>query len=299
LPKDIALALGGGGVRGFAHLGVIHVLQKSGFQIQAIAGTSAGAIIGSLFAAGYNSQEIQYELESIESSKIFRRKAGDLPAIFGLQGLEEKLRILLGNKKFDDLSIAFVAVAVDSRSAQIITLREGSVVDAVMASCALPGFFPPKEINGRIFFDGGVSLPVPVTPSKQLAPGLPVVAVALSPSLAEWAEKEEGNSLLGALPILQHFVERSRLAQSINSFLTAVDIGNVIITELTLEKDPPDILIRPRVYHVGLLDQAQAEPLITAGEDAAFDCLEELNWVVSWQGKLARMFSIKLEKMGH
>jgi NTE family protein len=286
--KEIALALGGGGVRGFAHLGVLHVLQKSDFIFSAIAGTSAGSIIGSLVAAGLSCNEIQALLEAVESHHVFQRKPGDLPSLMGISGLEEVLRKQLGKKKFSDLQIPFMASAVNLHTGACEILTEGDVVDAVMASCAVPGFFPPRKIAEKTYIDGGVVMPVPVKPLRQLRPDLPVVAVALSPSMEEWGDYAECVSLLSALPVLQRFIDRSRLAQSISTFLTAVDLGNAQITDLSLEIDPPDIVIRPRVYEIGLLEQSRADPLITAGEDAVFECLNQIRWLVSWQGKLVR-----------
>lgn len=292
MSKDIVLALGGGGVRGYAHLGVLHVLQKGGFTIRAVAGTSAGAIVGSLVAAGYSYYDIQKELETIDAHRVFQRKSNDLPSILGINGLEEKLRQLLGRRSFAELEIPFAAVAVDLHAGSVAVIQEGDVVDAVMASCAVPGFFPPRQINGRTYIDGGVLLPVPVQPVRQLAPGLPVVAVALSPPLNVWGEYGEYISLLTALPVLQRFITRSRIAQSLKTFLTAVDMGSAQITDLCLERDVPEIVIRPKVYHIGLLELTRADPLVTAGEDAAFESLEQLNWITSWQSKVARRFPV-------
>lgn len=287
---EITLALGGGGARGYAHLGVVHVLQKTSFHIRGIAGSSAGALVGALVAAGYDEQTIQQEFDALELSRIFQRRSGDTPSILGLAGMETLLKKLLGERRFDELEMPFAATAVDLKTGKSVFLQNGSVRDAVMASIALPGFFPPREIDGSLYIDGSTLLPVPVPLARQLAPGLPVVAVTLSTTLEEWGETCQQSSFFMALPVLDRFLERSRVAQSINILLTAVDIGCMHISELCLERDQPEVILRPKVYNVGLLERVKGDALVTAGEDATFAALDQIFWAVSWRGKLVRKY---------
>jgi NTE family protein len=274
-------------VRGFAHLGVLRVLIRTGFKIQAVTGSSAGAIIGALFSAGYQPEEIENALNNIDSARIFQRRPHDNSSVFGLAGLYEVLERMLGDRTFEELQIPFAAVAVDLHQGQSLTLTEGSVVSAVKASIAVPGFFPPIELDGRTLIDGSVLDPVPVRAARQLAPGLPVVAVSLSPSISQFGSVNENTGLLHSLPILQRFMERFWLAQSVGIFLAAVDIGSTFISDLSLKRDRPALILRPNVYQVGLLDRVKSEPLVTAGENAALDALSKLFWLVSWRGRLA------------
>lgn len=286
---EIGLALGGGGVRGYAHLGVIHVLQQTGYRIRAIAGSSAGAVIGSLFAAGYNLVEIQNKLEGIEIKQSINRKAEDFPSLLGLAGFEKFLRSMLDDRLFSELEIPLAVNAVNLTTGTVRSFREGDVVNSVMASIALPGIFPPRFIDESLYVDGCVVDPVPVRTVRELAPGVPVVAVALSPMLSHWGNYNEKSSLLDVLPVLERFLDRSRVAQSIHTFLKGVDIGSTLITDLSLERDRPEILIRPKVFDVGLLERVNSDNLVTAGEDATFEQLESIRQVLSWRGKLGRL----------
>ena len=287
---DITLALGGGGARGYAHLGVLHVLQKSGFHIRGIAGSSAGALVGALAAAGYDLLTIQNEFDALELNRILQRRPGDNPSILGLVGIENLLKKMLGKRHFNELEVPFAATVVNLKTGASVALKEGPVVDAVMASIALPGFFPPREIDRQLYIDGSTLLPVPVPVARQLAPGIPVVAVTLSTTLEEWGESNQQSSFLMALPVLDRFLERSRVAQSINILLTAVDIGCMFISELCLERDQPEVILRPKVDNVGLLERVKGDALVTAGEDAAFANLSQIYWAVSWRGKFVRKF---------
>ena len=286
---DIVLALGGGGVRGYAHLGVIHVLQQTGFRIRAIAGSSAGAAIGALVASGYDLVEIQNRLDEVNNSRTFQRRPSDPPSLLGLAGVEKFLFDFLGDRNFSDLEIPLVVNAVELETGQLHYFQSGNVLDAVMASIAVPGFFPPRMINNRLFVDGNVIEPVPVAPVRILSPGLPVIAVALSPSLSNWGKSGTKTSLLSTLPVLQRFMDRSRVAQSIQMFLQAVDIGSALITDMVLERDQPEILLRPEVWGVGLLDRVKGDNLVTAGENAVFEQLENIRRASSWWGKLEKL----------
>lgn len=285
---EIALALGGGGARGYAHLGVVHVLKKSGFRFHAITGTSAGAIVGSLVAAGLDLDMVENEINSVEMSKIFQRRQGDAPSLLGMSGLEVALRKLLQDRTFKDLETPFAATAVDLHSGQAHIIRDGDVVDAVMASSAVPGFFPPRVIRDCYFIDGSILMPVPVEAARQLAPGKAVVAIVLSPPLSEWAGEQAKAGLSMAIPVMQRFIDRSRVAQSLNIFLQAVDLGSMKITELSLERDPPDVVIRPKVHNVGMLERDKGKALVTTGEDAAFEALDQIKEAVSWRGQMKR-----------
>lgn len=290
---DIALALGGGGVRGFAHLGVIHVLQQTGFVIRAIAGSSAGAVVGALFAAGHDLEKIQYALENIDLSHVFSRKGEDQPSILGLVSFERFLIEMLGSRSFAELDIPLAVNAVNLSTGMLRSFREGNVLNAVMASIAVPGIFPPRLIENELYVDGCVVDPVPVQSARALAPGIPVVAVVLSPSLRNWKEYNKKSSLVGAMPFLERFLDRSRVAQSIDIFLRAVDIGSTLIADRNLERDQPDILLRPAVFDAGLLDKVKGEILVTAGENAAFAQLEAIRRAVSWRGRLERFFRMQ------
>jgi NTE family protein len=123
---DIVLALGGGGIRGVAHVGVIRCLEEAGYRIAAIAGTSAGGLVGAVYASGMSTKEIEKVLKDLDQSKLFGRKPTDGPSLLGLAGLSDILTRLLGEKTFDQLIIPFVTTATDTQTGQEILLHPGS-----------------------------------------------------------------------------------------------------------------------------------------------------------------------------
>lgn len=276
---EITLALGGGGAKGFAHIGVLRVLEEQGYRVRAVAGTSAGSIIGALYAAGYDAEEITAWVESVPE-RAFQRRPHDGPSLMGLAGVEAMLRQALGERTFADLPIPFGAVAVDLLKGHTVYLRRGSVVEAVLASSAVPGIFPPRQRNGRLLVDGGVMDNVPVRLARLLAPHLPVVAVSLTPP-PERLGSPTGVRMLAKVPILNQLAGRLRLGQAFNIFLRAVDIGSAWMTHIRLQLDQPEVLITPDVAQVGLLDQVDIRAVAALGERAAREALPQLEAATS------------------
>lgn len=287
---DIALALGGGGVKGNAHVGVLRVLDREGYKVRAIAGTSAGGLWGCFYAAGYTPAEIEARVRQIDSNELYQRNPGDLPAFLGLTGVSRWLENTIGELTFADLNLPFAVTAVDIDTAKPLTIDSGRVADAVLATIAVPGIFPPKKLDGRMLIDGGIVNPVPVALARTLAPGLPVVAVVLSPILKEW-EGPDKPRLFTNLPFFADYIAKLRIAQALNIFLRSIDIGGVMMTELRLEIDKPEVIIRPKVAQIGLLDDVDPVEIIRIGEVAANGALPDLRRAVSWRGRLASKFS--------
>ena len=288
--SDLALALGGGGSKGFAHLGVLRVLEEKGYRVKAIAGTSAGAIVGSLYAAGYTAEEVTQWLESVPEHP-FQRRPEDGPSLMGLRGIEDMLRRALGERTFADLPIPFGTVAVDIHKGRTVYIHRGSVVEAVLASAAVPGIFPPRPWNGRLLVDGGVMDNVPVRLARLLAPHLPVVAVSLTPA-PERLGDPTGVRMLAKVPILNQLAGRLRLGQAFNIFLRAIDIGGAWMTHIRLQLDQPEVLIEPDVAQIGLLDQVDIRAVAAIGEAAARLALPQLAAATSrwatWQRRIKR-----------
>lgn len=288
---EIAVALGGGGVKGNAHIGVMRVLEREGFQVRALAGTSAGGLWGVLFAAGYSADEIEQRFMGLDPDFLYQRKPGDGPAMLGLGGLHQMLEETLGETTFEQLEIPFAVTAVDLDTARPVVLRHGRVRDAILATIAVPGIFPPVMMDGHHLIDGGVLNPVPVDVARWLAPGLPVVAVVLSPPLESW-EGAEKPRLLNTLPFLANYIGRLRVAQAFNIFMRSVDIAGAKLTELRLELEKPDVIIRPEVPQIGLLDRVDVHEVARLGEQAAIQALPALRRATSWQGWLARRIGL-------
>jgi NTE family protein len=287
---DIALALGGGGSRGFAHIGVLRRLEQEGYRVRALAGTSAGGIIGTLYAAGYTPDELEAMLAKLDQTKLFGRSSGEGPSILGMGGATSVLEEYLGDLTFDKLKIPCAVVAVDIKSAQEVVLREGCVVDAVLATIAIPAIFPPRQIGEHQLVDGATLDPVPVTVARSLAPNLTTVAVVLTPLLGR---KRNLLSLRFPTRIPATIVERLnrlRLAQALNIYIQAADAGARMLTELRLKLDAPDVIVRPDVEGIGLLDTVDVHKVVQLGEEAVNAILPDLKRATSWPNRMRRIY---------
>lgn len=283
---DIALALGGGGVKGLAHIGVLQVLEREGFNIRAIAGTSAGGMVGAIYSAGYAPDEIASRLVMLDFKRMYSRMPGDRPSLLGLSGVTHQLADFLGSQTFADLKLPFACTAVDLEAGELVTLSHGQVLEAVLATIAVPGIFPPRLWEGRLMVDGGVLDPVPVALARSLAPHLPVVAVVLSPALRDWSRGKQPPRLLHSLPFMNR-IYQTRLAQSFNIFLRSVDIAGCMLTDLRLQVDQPEVIIRPIVEQIGFMDNIDVNEVIGMGAAAAENALPRLKTAAGWRGTLS------------
>jgi len=287
---DISLALGGGGSRGYAHIGVLRRLENEGFRIRAVAGTSAGGIIAAAYAAGYTPDEMETIFSQLDQSKLFARSAHEGPSILGLAGATKELENVFGDSTFADLEIPCGVVAVDINAGAEIDLSEGRIVDALLATIAVPGVFPPKLLGEMQLVDGAVMNPVPVSLARLLAPKLPVIAVVLEGV----AEQSAGKLPVFPLPVpvpvpLVERLTRTRVAQAFNIFLKSVDLGSRKLAELRLRVDDPDIIIRPNVKGIGLLDTVNVHQVVRAGEIAAEEVSPDLKKMLAWPNRLRQM----------
>lgn len=272
---EISLALGGGGMKGAAHIGVLRKLEKEGFTIKAVAGTSAGGIIAAMYAAGIKPAELLKYFSELDQSTVFGRRPHDNPSLLGVSGIIALLEETIGEISFKDLKISCAVTAVDLKSGVEIILAKGKVIDAVLATIALPGVFPTQNWGPYELVDGGVYDPVPVQAARMLAPNLPVVAVVLTAPPDKPVHASISPDYLGPEPIIRQ-IARLRIAQSISTFVQAVDIGQRLITELRLEIDQPDVILRPQIHHVGLLERVDVGKLSWLGDQAVEQALPEL-----------------------
>lgn len=284
---EIALALGGGGVRGHAHLGVLRRLDREGFQIKALAGTSAGGLAGAIYAAGNKPDDILAYFKELDQSQMFARRPSDGPSLLGVAGVIQTLDDLIGERTFSDLEFPFAVTAVDIVSGREIVIREGRVAEAVLATIAVPGVFPPQPWNDYSLVDGGVLDPVPVAPVRSLAPTLPIVAVVLTQPPDKLIHTTQPPSLFGPAPFVRQ-IARLRLAQAIQIFFTSVDISSCALTELKLQMDQPDVIVRPELPPLNSLDPVNPPELATLGEKAMDAALPMLETALSWSNQFRR-----------
>lgn len=174
--RSVSLVLGSGGARGLAHIGAIRALEERGFRIESIAGSSMGALVGGMHAAGRLDDYAEW-VSKLEQSDVFKLVDWTLSGGGLIRGdrIIKRLKDMVGDARIEDLPIDFTAVAVDIEQGREIWLSKGSLFDAIRGSIAIPGLFTPHRYQGRLLVDGGILNPVPVAPTMRSLCDLTVV----------------------------------------------------------------------------------------------------------------------------
>jgi len=179
-PRCIGLALSGGAVRGAAHVGVLQVLQREGIEPAVVAGTSVGSLVGAAYAAGLPAEELGQVFRTVRWPKLARLSWKNRFSLFDTRPMEDVIHSVLGVGEFDQLKKPFAAVACDVVSGEKVVLRSGALAPALRASSAVPGVFPPVEMEGRLLVDGCVADNLPVDVARELGADF-VIAVDIVP----------------------------------------------------------------------------------------------------------------------
>lgn len=277
-PK-IALALGGGAARGWAHIGVLRAIDEEGIEVGMIAGTSIGALVGGCYFAGKLD-----ELETFARSLTMRRMAALLDFTIGGGGLFAGMRLTkrmqehLEGINVEDLGRPFVAVATELRTGHEVWIESGPLITAIRASYALPGIFEPVRCNNRLLVDGALVNPVPVSVCRSYEQPL-VVAVNLhydlygrsavikmsanTPGPDRQFERDNATSTAGNLGVTSVMVEAFNIIQD-------------RISRARLAGDPPDLALQPRLSDIGLSEFHRAAELIDRGYEEAKMMIREI-----------------------
>ncbi len=178
IPPKVALALGGGAARGFAHIGVIKALESQGIVPDIIVGTSAGSVVGALYASGYRAFDLQRLGMQLDDSMLTDWSRPDRGFIKG-EALQNFVNQAVQNRPLEKLTKSFATVATDLQTGESVVFRSGNTGTAVRASSSVPGVFQPVSINGRDYVDGGLVSPVPVRAARAMGADV-VIAVYIS-----------------------------------------------------------------------------------------------------------------------
>jgi NTE family protein len=271
--RRLGLALSGGGGKGAAHIGVLQVIRDLDIPIDLIVGTSAGGAVAVLYAAGFDLPAIQ----DVFRQSALRRIATPDPSgtgIIGQRRREEMLYRLLGQRTFADLSIPCAVVATDLVSGEMVVLREGPLVPALLATTALPALFPPVPYGDMLLADGGILNNLPVDVAYELG-AQRVIAVDLRDAQAGFSlQPEENDSLFARFMFAP---KQFAVAQRALSLLMAE------ATELRLQQYPPDLLIQPDVTSIATLDLSTPEKGYAIGLAAARELAGELIDLRLWR----------------
>lgn len=296
----VALALGSGAARGWAHIGVIKALEEMGVRINIVAGTSIGSLVGAGYASG-RLAEVEQWVQGMNRWEVFNLLdfGFNHGGIIGGEKVFNRAREEFGQRNIEDLPVTYGAVATDLYSGREIWLRNGDLYDASRASCAMPGILSPKSFDGRWLIDGGLVNPVPVSLCRALGADF-VIAVHLNSQLnskmqqrkgrsippqteAEQLDKEKAemevqdnengffdNMWSGSKEYLDSFKERFRnngeKAPGMFSVMaSSIDIMQERITKARMAGDPPDILVQPKLGHIGIMEFYRGQEAIDLG----------------------------------
>ena len=252
----IGLALGGGAAKGFAHIGVIKMLEASGIHPDVVAGTSAGSVVGALYASGMDAFALQQTAFGLDEAKIrdVRLFSGGL--VQG-QALQDYVNQLVHQQPIEQLKLPFAAVSTELETGTRTVFGRGNTGRAVRASSSIPGVFEPVEIHGKHYVDGGVVSPIPVDAARRLGADF-VIAVDISAA-------PDGSNPQGMMNIV---------GQSISI------MGRQLAAQ---ESARADVVIRPDLRGIGPTDFEQKNQAILAGEKAALAAIPAI------RAKLAAM----------
>ncbi|MDG0856583.1 patatin-like phospholipase family protein [Roseateles puraquae] len=241
-PPRLGLALGGGAARGFAHIGVIQVLEENGIKVDLVAGTSAGSLVASLYASGKTGKELQTLAETMDEGAI-TDWSFPLRGLIRGEALARFIRDKTGGRAIEQMALPLGIVATDLSDGSSVLFRSGDTGTAVRASSAVPAVFQPVRIGQREYVDGGLVSPVPVRFAKEMGAQLVIAVDITSPP-----EKDPPGDAFRML--MQTF---SIMGRSINFF----------------ELRDADVVIRPRLDGVGSADFTARRRAVQAGREAA------------------------------
>ncbi len=252
----VALALGAGGARGLAQIGVIEAIQARGLRIASVAGSSSGALVGGVFAAG-KLAEFRAGIEALDRSAFLRLLSdpalGD-GGLFHGHRLVAAMREVVGDPDIESLPIPFVAVAVDLMRQRVVWLRSGPLWQALRASFAIPGLFTPAVVHGRELVDGGLLAPLPITATR-MSDAQRLIAV----DMHGWPERpqgrlpderpdaSDGHGLAAWIErrVRRHWPEHGENAIGLTEVMSrALDTMQAQIARVQLALDPPEVVVR-------------------------------------------------------
>jgi NTE family protein len=261
---SVGLALSGGAAQGLAHLGVLEALLEANVPIDMIAGTSGGALYGSMLASGLSIEAAQARVIMQTRRNLMDKIDLTLPRHGIIRGrrIERMIRDAIGDVTFDQLKIPFRAVATDLENGDEVVLGQGPVYRAVRASISIPGIFEPVRIDGRLLVDGAVVTPLPVRPVRAMGADFVIAVSVPAPGRVSDERKRAAGKRLG---------EQNNLMSTI--FRSHAFAGDVLAQHASLEAD---VCIRPDVALFGWRDYQSAVDIIHAGRQAGRASVEEI-----------------------
>ncbi len=277
----VALALGSGGARGYAHIGAIQELESRGFDIIAISGTSMGAMVGGLYCAG-KLEEFSAWVSSLKQTDVIRLLDPSLsaPGAIKAEKVMSKVRAILGKARIEQLDIPFTAVATDVMQAKEVWFQRGPLDAAIRASIAIPSLISSVTVGGRLMVDGGLLNPLPIAPLASTKADL-VIAISLSgpgkdhpmgnPSIISSDKKASRSST--------DTQQLAKIPKGISTFEVmerSIETMQSIITRYRTAGYPPDLLVEIPIDSIGMLEFHKAKNQIELGRKLTAKAID--NW---------------------
>jgi NTE family protein len=253
-PAKVAVVLGAGVSRGFAHVGVLKVLEAQKIPIHLIVGTSAGSVVGSIYASGIDAFHLQKMALAVQKDDVVDLTIPDNGFVRG-EKLENYVNKAVQNQTIERLRIPFLAVSTNIQTGEEIVFAMGNTGKAVRASCSIPGVFQPVRIGDKAYVDGGVVSPVAVDAAKKAGADI-VIAVDISAGVARAFPQGILETILQSIDIMY-------------AKIAAVQIRNA------------DVVIRPRLSHINSSDFDRRNEAILEGEKAAAEALPQIQQVMN------------------
>jgi NTE family protein len=273
--KSVSLVLGGGGARGVTHIGVIEVLEEMGYTIESVSGTSIGSIVGGVYAAG-KLDEYKAWLLSLNSFDVAKLLDPTLSINGVIKGekIMSRVREIVEDVQIENLPISYTAVATDIKHGKEVWFQKGSLVDAMRASMAIPNIFVPFKVDNRLYVDGGIVNPVPVTPTLSDQTDL-TIAVSLNGASIEEVKREEEDGFLNkAMDFINRQIDTDDTMSYLEISSKSIDMMQDGIGRFKLASTPPDLVIEMPDNICGIFDFHHSAELIEYGRAEAKRVLE-------------------------
>lgn len=253
-PAKVALVLGAGASKGFAHIGVIKILESQRVPVHMVVGTSVGSFVGSLYAYGFNAYQLQGIAIGLQKDEVADLTFPDNGFIKG-ERLREYVNRTIRNTPIEKLRIPFYAVATNIQTGEEIVFGTGNTGMAVQASCSVPGIFQPAKFSNTSYVDGGVVNPLAVDVARRYGADV-VIAVDISAGIDNTIPKSTVDTILKSVDIMYNKISVTQVSKA-------------------------DVVIRPKVSFVGSADFSKRHEAILEGEKAAVEAMPRLQQIIS------------------
>ncbi len=256
--NKVGIALGSGGARGLAHIGVLEVLREEGVPVDLITGSSMGSVVGAIYACG-GDLRMAGKLAAMLKERSYLDMVIPREGFIKGDRFQELIRIVTKDMDFNQTNVPFACVAVDLESSELIMLNDGKIHEAVRASISIPGIFVPHRHNGRMLVDGGVVERVPVHGVREMGADF-VIGVDVGYSGGVRAPAKNVLDILNyTIELMQWEIARARISTA-------------------------DVMISPKVDHINPLSNAQAEECVELGRTAALEAMPLLKTALEQRG---------------